>query len=258
VEGRQPDVAALGRRRELRLDEERNRPRPRGIPATRAVQDGHAAGFREGADGSGAPFGQHLDGTCQQAGAAEPCLADRGRCRFPDLLVRPEAAQVDHDGRRPQARQRAGGHGERGGADALADIGEARPSAQAALQRLGAREIPPGRRHLEGRHERIGRVVADEVAGDAVRHAERTCQERSVDILDDQEPARDERPRRPEPRPAGARRAACTDQLQGKADARPAARDVIVEVAVQPLEARVEVRRQRDEQELHVELLERK
>ena len=94
------------------------------------------------------------------------------------------------------------------------------------------------------------------MAGDPVRHAERTGQERPVRVLHDQEPARDERPRRAQPCPSGARRAARPDQLQGEADARPAARDVVVEVPVQPFEARVEVRRERHEQELHVERLE--
>ena len=91
--------------------------------------------------------------------------------------------------------------------------------------------------------------------GDPVRHPERARQERPVGVLDEQQPARDERRGRAEARARDRRAAppAGSAQLERETDARPPPRDVVVEVAVQPLEPRVEVRREGDEEQLDVE-----
>jgi hypothetical protein len=71
-------------------------------------------------------------------------------------------------------------------------------------------------------------------------------------LSDLDETARDERRGRREteaPRARGRQ----TAQLKGQAGGGPAAAEVVVEVAVEPLESRVEVGRHRDEQQFHIE-----
>ena len=103
-----------------------------------------------------------------------------------------------------------------------------------------------------------GRVVAEQVGGDPVGHAQRAGQERPVGVLDDQRGRRRRAgrpgraasaPCRGRPRARGRRR----QSSSARPGARPAARDVVVEVAVEALEARLEVGRQGDEEQLDVE-----
>ena len=95
---------------------------------------------------------------------------------------------------------------------------------------------------------------------DAIRNAERPCQERPVGLLDHHQPAGDQSRGGSESRPLdGGRvgaRVAERAQLERKTRASPTSRDVVVQVRVEPLEARVEVGRQSDDQDLDVKPIE--
>ena len=99
------------------------------------------------------------------------------------------------------------------------------------------------------------RVVGPEqVRGHPVRHPQAAGEERPLRVLDGHEQVLHQRRPRGQPparggcgRPGGA-------ELQGQPDRGPAPGDVVVEVAVEPLEPGVEVRDERDEQDLDVEV----
>src|SRR3954471_23466494 len=107
----------------------------------------------------------------------------------------------------------------------------------------------------EKRRERgICVVVSQQVHRDTVGNAERAREEGPLYVLDDDEAAGDEWPRRETvARARGFERSA--GELEREADARAAARDVVVQVAVEAFEAGVEIRRERDEQQRDVDRL---
>ena len=79
------------------------------------------------------------------------------------------------------------------------------------------------------------------------------AEERTVLVLDDHQPALDQRGGGTEAAAAAAGRPQRAAQLEGQPDAGPAAGDVVVQVPVEALEPGVEVGRQRHQQELGVE-----
>jgi len=91
------------------------------------------------------------------------------------------------------------------------------------------------------------------VRDDPVRYPQRPGQERPVGILDDQDPDVDQRRARRQPCPGGGLGERDSGELQREADRGPAAADVVVEVAVEALQPRVEVGRERGHQQVDVQ-----
>ena len=88
------------------------------------------------------------------------------------------------------------------------------------------------------RDHRVGGEVAEQVTGDPIGHPQRPGEEGAVSVLHHQEPAGDERGRTVRGgRGRGRRHAALPAQLEGQAGAGPAAGHVVVEIAVEALEA---------------------
>ena len=107
--------------------------------------------------------------------------------------------------------------------------------------------------HGHGPDERIRLVVAQQVGGHPVGHPQGPGEERAVGLLHHDEPAVHQRSGGAQPGTPAAGRAQGAAQLEGEPDAGPPAGDVVVQVAVQALELRVEVGRQGHEQDLGVE-----
>ena len=198
-------------------------------------------------------------GPTTRPGAAEPGLARRGERDRRRVVGRGEAVQVQRDARPPEPRERRPAERPPRGSRALAQVREAEARAHRADQRLHLRDVDVDRRREQRLEQRVGGVVGEEVGDDPVRHAQGPGQHRSVRVLHEEQARADERRERAEPRPRGrVRRASrAAAQLQREADARAAARHVVVEVAVEPLEPRVEVRGERDEEQLDVHGVER-
>ena len=101
---------------------------------------------------------------------------------------------------------------------------------------------------------RVGGVVAEQVRGDPVRHPQRPGQERPVGVVDLHQRPVDQRRAGQQPRPGRRRRRRDVGQRQRQTDRRAPPGDVVVEVAVEPLEPAVQVGHQRDHQQFDVEL----
>ena len=106
------------------------------------------------------------------------------------------------------------------------------------------------------RHERgIGVVVSEQVHRDPVRDAQRASEERPFAVLEEEEAAGDEGTGgKTVARECGVEPGA--GELECEPDAGATARHVVVEVAVEALEARVDVGGEGDEQQVHVDGLE--
>jgi hypothetical protein len=95
-------------------------------------------------------------------------------------------------------------------------------------------------------------VIAEQVGGDPIGHPERPGQERSIRLLDEDQAAGHERRRGIQPAPLAVQSGGAGTQFQGQAGARPAARDVVVEVRVEALEANVEIGREGHEEHFEI------
>ena len=101
----------------------------------------------------------------------------------------------------------------------------------------------------------VDRVVAEQVAGHPVGHAQSPGEEGTIGVLDLEQPVRDQWRAR---RRAGRGRVASAGDRPAISNAKPdrgaAARDVVVEVAVKPLEPAVDIGHERDDQQLDVDV----
>ena len=108
----------------------------------------------------------------------------------------------------------------------------------------------------QARDQRVRHVAAEEMGGNAIRHPQRAGQYRTLGFLDEHQALIHQRRagREPASGVGAARRQSA--QLDAETNARPTAGDVVLQVAVQPLEAQVDIGRHRDQQQLDVDLLE--
>ena len=258
VERREPDRPPLGRRRQVRVEEERHGPRPAPGPsrATRGGRPGRPPRPRRGR--RPAPrSASEVERAGDEAGAAQPRLPNRsGRGR----LASRRRARGGRGRRRPAAAPPARGPAPRPSPPRCRSARARRPGGRRREGRPRARPCPAASwaTGTERRASTAGSGVASPRRWAATRSGTRSARVRngrSASSTTSSPPATSgaSGPSRarpgPEPSPAPG-------QLEGQADAGPAPRDVVVEVAVEPLEARVEVRSQGDEEELHVERLE--
>ena len=96
-------------------------------------------------------------------------------------------------------------------------------------------------------------VVAEQVSPDPVGHPQPTGEEGTLGLLDhDQSPA-DQWPAQLQPGTGARRHGRLAGQLQGQPDRGTAPGHVVVEVAVQTLEPAVQIREERDHQQLDVQ-----
>ena len=92
----------------------------------------------------------------------------------------------------------------------------------ASIARVSELHVADRRRHgldEQVRDRRVGLIVAEQVRGDPVGDPQRARQERAIRVLDEHDPARDERPVWPKP---DALDAACHARAGTAADASPA------------------------------------
>ena len=255
VERIAPQLVALRDRGHRGVEHERRLAGPGRVPLAAADEDDHAGLLGEGAHRPRASLGQRFERADDEPGVAKPGLARRGCGHRTRVGVRSHAGQVELD-RLPagpiecRACQRSPGR-----PGTLTQVDQRDAGAQAPGHILDAAQV-----HDQGFREqrldhRVRGVVAQEVRRHAVRHPQRPCERRAVRVLDDQQAARDQGRERAEAAPGGA--GAGTDpraaQLEGESDARAPSRDVVVEISVQALEPRVEVRCEGHQEQLQVD-----
>ncbi len=233
---------------------------PQGVPVLLPVRDQGCAAERLGevAEQSGAlgAFrGERFERAEDRSGPAEAHLCRQRPHEWAGFGVRGEGGDVD--GQRPVA-----GRGQ--GRDREA-VRIAAPVEQVHQPAAGAEDgrdpgdlgTPVGVRGGYGfpdgsAQPPVGLVVAEEVGRDPVGYAQHAREQRAFGVGDLQQAARDERGGRGEAEAAGTG-GGQPAQLQGEADGGAAAGQVVVEVAVQPLEPGVDVGGQRDQQEFGVQ-----
>ena len=110
------------------------------------------------------------------------------------------------------------------------------------------------RRCKQGHEHRIGVVVPEQMLRDAIGDPEGPRQEGPVLVEHGEQVVGAERRVGAEARPHGRRERMTAGELEAKADAGPPARDVVMEVGEQALVAGVDVGRQRDEEDVDVEV----
>lgn len=196
--------------------------------------------------------------------------------RFERAEDHPGPAEAGFHRQRPYERRWFGGRGERGdvdderapagGAQGLdrESVGVAAPVEQVDQAAAGAEggrdpgDLGPfvrlrgaGVLADDAAQPAVGLVVAEEIRGDPVGYAQQAREQRPFGVGDLQQAARDERGGRREPEAPGAGGGEPAE-FQGQADGGAAAGEVVVEVAVQPLEPGVDVRGEGDQQEVDV------
>ena len=82
----------------------------------------------------------------------------------------------------------------------------------------------------------VRRVVTEQVGSDPIRDPEAAGQQRALEVLDQHQPVPEQRPARLQPAPGGGREPGYAGQLQRQSDRRASPGDIVVEIAVQPLE----------------------
>lgn len=208
--------------------------------------------------------------------AAQPCLAQqlgkRGGGRGAAVGAGPVAGGVVapavvaggggvarggevQGGQRGRA-ERGGGAGDAVALALLAQVDRGRAGREAFGEPFHQRVVrcgrPAERPDLAGERG-VGGVIADEVGGDPVRYPQRPAEEGAFALLDHDQAERGQRCRRVE---AGAALGAVRGhpaQVEREADGRPAAADVVVEVAVERFEGAVEVGGEHGEQDAGVQ-----
>ena len=253
VEGADPQLVALLDARHRDVQDERRLAGPGRIPVAAADEDHGSRQLREGTHRRGAALDERLDGADHEAGAPEPRLAGGGGGDADVIVGGHQAREVEGDGAAAAALESRAAERTSGRTGPLPQVDQGQTGVQAALDGVDLREVHRHRAREQRVHDRVRGVIAEEVRGYPVGHAERAGERRPVLVLDDQEVSRDQRRQRPQAVPAVVPpAAAAARQLQREADAGAPSRDVVVEVAVEAFEAGVEVRRQRHEEELEV------
>ncbi len=235
--------------------------RPGRVPADGAVrEEGDPAQRRaHGAERAG-PFGGFRGQRVQRAqddpGTGQPGF-ERGHPRQLRYVAGPPGERRRVQDERAQAGRAQSRDGQAPGVAAPAaqvdeaGAGPGRGGRPADLGGLGGRVLA-GLVVEHAGEPGVGPGVAEEVRGDPVGDHQDAGQRRAFRLGDLHQAARDQGRRGGEPEPAG-RRAGEPAQLQGEPDGGPAARQVVVEVAVEPLEPRVQIGCHRDQEQVHVQ-----
>ncbi len=272
-----PHPFAVRRGEPGRLRLQRDLAAPRRVPADVAGEQHRQRQRREPAQGVRGRVGQGLDRFGDDPAPAQQRLPPRDADQFLRGRAGRQPTQVEPDdavaGRRQRRRGdrgagapavvaqvdqpdliRHGATAPRGARGGRARAGSVTAPGQDPAQVVG--EPARGRGDLgEDVGQRGVRVVGpQQVRGHPVRHPQAAGEERALRLLDGHEQVlQQRRPRGQPPARGGCGRPGGAD-LQGQPDRGPAPGDVVVEVAVEPLEPGVEVRDERGEQDLDVEV----
>ena len=105
---------------------------------------------------------------------------------------------------------------------------------------------------------RVGSIITEQMERDAIRDAQRARQHRAVLLLYENETTVDQRAPLGQARAHARPAAACPGELEGEPDARASPREIVMQVAVQSLEARVGIGRERNHEQLDLDGFEAK
>ena len=237
-----------------RLDAQRRFVGPPRVPRGAPDEDHGDRPVDEPAQRRGTGLGQRLDRARDDPSSREQRLP-RGQGGDVDGVgLGRSPAEVEGEGPAPAVAERRDAGRRAGDVLRLADVDEPDPRVERARDRGGEVAVvrvgvmgDPGEAGVDG-------VVAEQVCRHAVGHPEPPGEEGTLRVLDPDQAVADERPGRGEPRAGVRGQARRPGQLEGQPDRGAAPGDVVVEVAVEPLEAAVEVREERDEEQVDVEV----
>ena len=205
--------------------------------------------------GSAPRLRQQLHRPGHQSGAEQQRLAD-GEIGERGRFVRRHGAQTGQvEGQRAhrRGRQRRDRHRRPRADDPLAQVDQAHAGRQRATELVGDGS-PVGADLVDQTGQPGGRgVIAEQMGADPVGHPQPAGEERTLGLLDHDQPPADQRPAQLQPGSGARRHGRLAGQLQGQPDRGAAPGHVVVEVAVQPLEPAVQIRQQGDHQQLDVQ-----
>jgi hypothetical protein len=239
-------------RREADLHEHRHRAGVRRVPRARAVQDRGRRELGERAHGRRPALEQRVDRPADAPGVAQQRLAPGDARERRDRLLGREPPQIERERGCAELADRGQRQPGRRAVARLAQVREPRARAQRAGERNG---IAAGRGPAAAEQRQQGRVrpiVAEQEHRHAVGHAQAARQEGAIGILDLDQARVDQRRAWLQAGACGRARRYRPRKLEREPDARPPARDVVVQVAVERLEACIQVGGERDEQQLEV------
>ncbi len=164
-----------------------------------------------------------------------------------------QAGQVEGQRAHRRRRQRRDRHRRPRADDPFAQVDQAHPGRQRATELVGDGS-PVGADLVDQTGQPCGRsVIAEQVGADPVGHPQPAGEERTLGLLDHDQPSADQRPTQLQPGSGARRHGRLAGQLQGQPDRRAAPGHVVVEISVQALEPAVQIRQQRDHQQLDVQ-----
>ncbi len=249
-----PDHRPFGRVERGRLGDEGDPGAPSGVPRRGPRHEDGDGQVGDPPDDVRGDLGEGLDGSGDERPAAEQHLPGDETERLE--VVRPgrEPGEVDDDRTAPRPAGRGRGHRRPGEPGDVAQVDEPHAGVEAPGEgpRGGAVERRGRREQVVDRGVRA--VVAEQVRGDPVGHPQGPGEEGPVVLLDGEQPVPAQRPGRRDPGPRRGRGRRDAAHREREAHRGPAPGHVVVEVAVEPLEAGVEVGGERDEEQFDVEL----
>jgi len=235
------------------LEGERADARPLRVPGRGTEQQQGDAGLGEPADHVRVGVGQLFDRAGHQSNAAQQGFPDGEPGDGVRLGQSGKPGQVDHQGADPRLGQRGGGGGHPTADQVLLEVHQADAGSQRHGQLLREGRAEPVRVREQGAEFRLGGVIAEEVRDHPVRHPEGSGEQRPVRVLDHDQPVADQRPARLQPSPDGGRQPGCPGQLERESHGNPAPGDVVIQVAVEPFEAGVQIRHRRDHEKVDIQ-----
>ena len=164
-----------------------------------------------------------------------------------------KASKINDDCAGPELGQRRDRRGCAAACDALLQVDQPYAGGKRVRQLGGQVGLITG--DLDDQSSQLGirRIVTQQVSHDPVRHPQPAGQHRSFGVLDDHQALPDQRPARLQSRPGCGAQPGHSGQLQRESHGSATPGDVVVEIAVQPLESGVQIRQQGDHEQLDIE-----
>ena len=249
-----PQLDAIPHREYRRVNGQRIPSRPLRIPGRRAEQQHGNLRLGEPAHDVGVRLRNLLDRPGNQPGATQQRLPNSKRCRLLEDRVRRRS--------RPRSSTTAAGTelGQRRHCRGCAAAGEAllqvdQPYACRKRVRQLGREIGSVTGHVDDQSGQLGirSIIAQQMGDDPIRYPQPAGEHGPLQILDDDQTLPDQRPARLQPRSSRGAQPGGAGQLQGKSDRGAPPGDVVVEIAVQPLESGVKIRQQGDHEQFDIQ-----
>ena len=235
------------------LDGHRMPGGPERIPGRGSAQQHRRVSLGQGGDHLGMSVGDLVQGPGDEPRVTQQRLPDSQPGGGRRIGVASQPSEIEGDRRSADRRQRPRRDGRGGPGPAVTEIEQVYAAVHGVRDLLGQRSVDLAGLGQQTTERGIGSVVTEQVGDDPVRHPETTGQQRPVLIFDDDQALADQWSAGLQAAAGLTRQVAGPGQLQCEADRSPPPGDVVVQVTVEPLEPRVQVRQQRGDQQLGVQ-----